>query len=230
MNCVVIDSNRDTLGTKNEITFLNIEYSTGFRPKFKVTNEAGDVVYKCKLNPLSNETHSITGAKGKTIIKFRLDRNDDFSSFNIFIISKNDNNKNKEDFYKNDYMDVSVQLCDENNVSQKYQIEYYNKATGDYDIIELVDRTFPKNNVMVFDYKVYNGKQDFNAPLICDAGQSYTFRAKSSITIQPGVEPLFMVILHFCVFILNSYKLTRATSNMNTMVIINSGIALALSN
>ncbi len=227
MNCVVIDSNRDSLYANNEITFLNINCSHGLRTKFTVTNTKGDVVYKCKLNPFRRDTHQITDANGKTVVKFRLDMNDTFDSFNLHINSKNDNIEKGGNFNKNDYMNAIVQLYDEEYDSQRYQIKYYNKATGNIDTLELVDRSYYKNNIVVFDYKIYDGMQDYNAPLICDVGQSYSFIAKSWASIEPGVEPLFMVILHLCVFILNSYKITNKTGYLNSSVVVNSEIALA---
>lgn len=213
MNCIVVESNRDTLPTKNESVFLNAEYGKGILDymKFKIRNSDGNVVYKCKLNPLSrSETPKITDGNDKTIAKFRLDMNTDHTGFNLYINSKNNNTEKEEDFNKNDYMNLSVQPYDynENNVSQKYQISFYNKASGEEELIELIDRSYFSNNntQVVFDYRIYNGKEEFNAPLICDVGQSYSFNTKTSINIQPGVEPIFMVILYLCVFILHSYK------------------------
>jgi len=200
MNCVVINSNRDSLHANNKKTLLNIEHSTGLRNKFKITNEKGNVVYKCKLNPLITETHKITDAKGKTIVKFSLDMVTNRDCFNLYINSKNNNYGNDKDFYKNDYMNVNILLFSENFDTRKYQIEYFNKVTGYSDIIELIDRSYYKKKFgMVYDYEIYNGSQDLNASLLCDADQSFKSKMKSSIAIQPGVEPLYMVILHLCV-------------------------------
>jgi len=215
MNCVVIDSNRDSLHANNEETLLNIEYSTGLRTKFKITNEKGEVVYKCKLNPIITETHKITDAKGNTILKFRLDMNAGLNQFILFINSKNNNNDNEEYFYKDDYMNVNVQLYDEDSDTRKYRIEHYNKARGFTDVIKLFDKSCYKNNFeMIYDYKIYNRKQDLNALSTCEADQSYVPKAKSSVSLQPGVEPLYMVVLHLCVYLFHSYKYNRKWINM----------------
>jgi len=216
MNYTVIGSNRDTLCANNEVTFLNIECSESLLEmnKFKVKNSEGDVIYKCKMNPIRRETHKITDAKDKTIAKFRLDMNNDLTGFNIYINSKNDNLEKEKDFVKNDYINFSVQPydCSEDDEIRKYEINFFNKATGKNALIELIDRSYHTSNVStctVFDFKVYDGKQEFNAPLICDVSQSYSFDSKCSVSIQPGVEPLFIVVLYLCVYILRSYKFSK---------------------
>jgi len=215
MKCIAIDSNRDSLYAHNEKTFLNVEYSTGFRNKFNIKNEKGDTVYKCKLNPFITETHKITDAKGKTIIKFSLDMITGLNHFNLYVNSKNNNYKNEEYFYKNDYMNINVLLCDETFDTRKYQIEYFNKASGYTNVIQLIDRSYYRKNFgIVYDYEIYNGNQDLNAPLICEADQSYKSKTKSSIFIQSGVEPLYMVVLHLCVYLFHSYKYNRKWINM----------------
>jgi len=212
MDCVVIDSNRDTISTKNEMTYLNIEASFNvykMNNKFTVKTIDGDLKYKCILSDLLENT--ITDKNGKTIAKFKMTMNDSRTAFDIKITSKNDNLEKVPYFQKNECINVNVQLGNKLN-SQKYQIQYYNKATGETDIIELYDRSEinrNSNQYVLFDYKIYNGKEDNNAPLICDVSTPYSFEPVSTVNIQPGVEPLFVVILHICVYINNIIKFKK---------------------
>jgi len=215
MNCVVIDSNRDSLHASNEQTVLNIEYTAGLRTKFIITNEKGDVVYNCKLNLLKTETHKITDANGNTILKFRLDMNSRLNRFILFINSKNNNNENEEGFYKDDYMNINIHLSDEDSGTPEYRIEHFNKARGFTDVIKLFDKSNYKNkSEMIYDYKICNRKQDLNALSVCETDQSCATKMKSSITLQPGVEPLFMVVLHLCIYLLHYYKYNEKWINM----------------
>eukprot|EP00833_Pecoramyces_ruminatium_P015796 jgi/Orpsp1_1/1189828/evm.model.d7180000074784.1 len=217
MNCIAIDSNRDPLGTDNQVTYLNIEditksLLTGMR--YKVTSTDGNVIYKCKLSKIRRETHKITDANNKTIAKFKLMMNEDKTGFNLMINTKNNIDKEDEEekFNKNDYICVNVQPREEtkdNTDVRKYMIRFYNKAIDGEDIIELEDRSYTSNNNnsgTVFDYKIYHGRPEYNSPILCNVGQSYSFNLNSTIDIQPGVEPLFMIILHVCIYILNSFR------------------------
>ncbi|ORX84963.1 hypothetical protein BCR32DRAFT_325693 [Anaeromyces robustus] len=185
--------------------------------KFEVKNSEKEIIYKCKLQPIRSMEHKVTDSNDKTIAKFKMVMNTKYNGFNLIINSKNGDEKIYVQFQLKDVDENTESHYDPNDTfhlkkipdTRKYNIKFYNKSIEDEDIFEVVDKTnVSKNNYAgtIFDYKIYHGSQKTDAPLVCSVNQSYSFNNDISLNIQPGIEPLFMIIIFNCMFILRTYR------------------------